>query len=185
MEQFDLLRYIVRVLEDMGLHYFVTGSTATIYYGEPRFTNDIDVVVELPPSRITEFCGRFSPEEFYVSEDAARQAALTKSQFNIIHPTSGLKVDVIVPDSSPFNQSRFARAKPLRAAEDLMVRFASPEDAIIKKMEYYKEGGSEKHIRDITGVLKVSRGQLDLVYITQWSQRIGVGELWESIQKQI
>ncbi len=88
MEQSDLLRYVARVLEDMGLRYFVTGSTATIFYGEPRFTNDIDVVVDLPASRVAEFCRRFPESDFYVSEAAAHEAVLRKSQFNIIQPAS-------------------------------------------------------------------------------------------------
>jgi len=181
MDQLDLLRYIARVFEEMGLRYFVTGSTATIFYGEPRFTNDIDVVVELSEKRITDFCRRFPPEEFYVSEAAAREAVLRKSQFNIIHPSSGLKVDVIVPDSSPFNESRFARARRLHAADDFVASFASPEDAIIKKMEYYREGGSEKHLRDIAGVLKTSQDQIDVGYISQWAQQMGLGDLWNTI----
>jgi len=48
MEQSDLLRFMVSVLEKLGLRYFVTGSTASIFFGEPRFTNDIDIVVDLP-----------------------------------------------------------------------------------------------------------------------------------------
>jgi hypothetical protein len=183
MEQFELLRFVARVIEDMGLRYFVTGSTATIFYGEPRLTNDIDVVVELPISQTAEFCRRFPPQEFYVSETAARQAALGKTQFNVIHPTSGLKVDVIVPEPSEFNESRFARAKRLKPSADFDAYFASPEDAIIKKMDYYKQGGSEKHLRDITGVLKTSRGQIDRAYITRWADQMGFGDLWTSIQK--
>ncbi|MGD0540188.1 MAG: nucleotidyl transferase AbiEii/AbiGii toxin family protein [Tepidisphaeraceae bacterium] len=182
MEQLDLLRYVARVIEDLGLRYFVTGSTATIFYGEPRFTNDIDVVVELSEQRIVEFCRRFPQDEFYVSETAAREAVLRKSQFNIIHPASGLKVDVIVPEPSPFNESRFARVKRLHAAQDFDACFASPEDAIIKKMDYYRQGGSEKHLRDITGVLKTSRDQIDIAYITRWADRMGLGDLWTEIQ---
>ena len=147
MEPLDLLRFVVRVIEGMGLRYFVTGSTATIFYGEPRFTNDIDIVVELSERVIDDFCRQFPPGEFYVSAPAARQAVRDKAQFNVIHPDSGLKVDVIVPELNPFNESRFIRAKRLRAGDDLEVSFASPEDAIIKKMEYYREGGSEKHLR--------------------------------------
>jgi hypothetical protein len=183
MEQLDLLRYVTRVVEDMGLRYFVTGSTATIFYGEPRFTNDIDVVVELSEQRITEFCRRFPQEEFYLSETAARDAVRNTAQFNIIHPASGLKVDVIVPEPSPFNESRFLRVRRLHSAEDLDVCFASPEDAIIKKMDYYREGSSEKHLRDIAGVLKTSRDQIDVAYITQWAQQLGLGDLWSAIQE--
>jgi hypothetical protein len=76
MEQLDLLRYVTAVIEDLGLRYFVTGSTATIFYGEPRFTNDIDVVVELSEPRIADFCRRFPQDDFYISEPAAREAVL-------------------------------------------------------------------------------------------------------------
>jgi hypothetical protein len=172
------------IIEDLGLRYFITGSTATIFYGEPRFTNDIDVVVELNEQRIAEFCRRFPQSEFYVSEAAAREAVLNKSQFNIIHPTSGLKVYVIVPNSSPFNESRFVRIRRLHAAEDFEACFASPEDAIIKKMDFYQQGGSEKHLRDIAGVLKISRDQIDMTYITRWAVQMGLGNLWNTIQQQ-
>jgi hypothetical protein len=183
MEQFDLLRYLVSILEDMKLRYFVTGSTATILYGEPRFTNDIDVVVELLEHRVVDFCRRFPEADFYLSEAAAQEAVRNKSQFNIIHPTSGLKVDVIVPEADAFNESRFARARQVRPTEDLQACFASPEDAIIKKMEYYQQGKSEKHLRDITGVLKISRNQIDIAYITGWARKMGLADLWSDIQK--
>jgi uncharacterized protein (DUF1330 family) len=185
MEQLDLLRYVARIIEDMGLRYFVTGSTATIFYGEPRFTNDIDVVVEISEQRVVDFCRRFPQDEFYVSEAAARQAVLNKRQFNIIHPASGLKVDVIVPEPSPFNESRFVRVRRLHAADDFDACFASPEDAIIKKMDYYRQGGSEKHLRDIAGVLKTSRDQIDLAYIARWARQMGLGDLWSAIQERM
>ena len=44
MEQFDLLRHLISVFESINIRYFVTGSIASMFYGEPRFTNDIDVV---------------------------------------------------------------------------------------------------------------------------------------------
>jgi hypothetical protein len=182
MEQSDLLRHVVGVLETLGLRYFVTGSTATIFYGEPRFTNDIDVVVELSEPDVVGFCAQFPLDQFYVSEAAAIDAVRRKSQFNIIHPGSGLKVDVIIPQAVPFNQSRFARARRVHPTADFDASFASPEDAIIKKMEYYREGGSEKHLRDITGVLKTNPGQIDLAYINQWAARLGLNEIWAAIQ---
>lgn len=59
MEQSELLRHVTRALEHLGLRYFITGSVATIFFGEPRFTNDIDIVVDLPPHRIPELCRAF------------------------------------------------------------------------------------------------------------------------------
>ena len=91
MEPSELLRFVVSVLERLGLRYFVTGSTATIFYGEPRFTNDIDIVVELPAERVDEFCRQFPEDDFCVSTAAADAAVERHSMFNIIHPRSGLK----------------------------------------------------------------------------------------------
>lgn len=74
MQQDELLRFAVGVLERLHLSYFVTGSIATIFYGEPRFTNDIDIVVDLPLERVSELCRAFPPDQFYVAEESARAA---------------------------------------------------------------------------------------------------------------
>jgi hypothetical protein len=71
MEQSELLHFVVSALERLGLRYFVTGSTVTIFFGEPRFTNDIDIVVDLPERAVPEFCRQFPENDFYVSEVAA------------------------------------------------------------------------------------------------------------------
>ncbi|MCP4590620.1 MAG: hypothetical protein GY842_07745 [bacterium] len=185
MEHSELLRYVVATLERLELRYLITGSTATIAFGEPRLTNDIDVVVELPPARVTEFCRAFPGPDFYLSEEAVREAVQQHGQFNIIHPTSGLKVDVIVPEDTPFNRGRLARARRVRPAADYDASFASIEDVIIKKMEYYRDGGSEKHLRDITGVLKISGDQVDHAYIAEWASRMRLEPIWEAVRERM
>lgn len=154
---------------------------ATILYGEPRFTNDVDVVVDLAEPLIPAFCGKFPAHEFYVSEAAVRAAVRDKSQFNIIHPESGLKADIIIPELNPFSRSRFARAKHIRAADDFETWFASPEDAIIKKLDCYRQAGSEKHLRDIAGILKTSSNQLDIPYIERWAATLGLQSEWTAV----
>lgn len=181
MEQHDLLRLLCRQLEDLGLRYFITGSTVTIFFGEPRFTNDIDVVVDLPPDAVATLCARFPAADFYVSEEAATQAVRSGTQFNIIHPGSGLKIDVMVPRPSDFNQSRFSRVRRVAAGDDWTATFSSPEDAILKKLEYFREGGSEKHLRDIAGVIGTMRQELDFGYIEEWAARLGVADLWRQV----
>jgi hypothetical protein len=181
MELSDLLRFIVGVLEGLGLRYFVTGSTVTIFFGEPRFTNDIDVVVDLPPGRIAELCAAFPANEFYLSEEAAELAVRRRGQFNVIHPASGLKVDLILPADSPFDRLRFARSQRVRPALEYEAVFSSIEDVILKKMHFYREFGSEKHLRDIAGVLRVSGDQVDRAYIDLWADRMGLAEIWREI----
>lgn len=183
MEQSQLLRYVVDQLERLQLPYLVTGSIAAAFFGEPRFTNDIDVVVRLSLERVPELCGIFPANEFYVSLEAAARAVRTHGQFNIIHPASGLKVDIMIPEPTAFNQSRFARATRLRPEADYEAAFASPEDVILKKMDYYREGGSEKHLRDIAGILKISRGRIDLDYIRNWADRLGLIDVWSAVQQ--
>jgi len=181
MEQSDLLRFVVEVLERLRIRYFVTGSMASVFYGEPRYTNDIDIVVQLPAGKVKAFCRTFPIEDFYVSEEAAREAVLSSGQFNILHPSSGLKVDVIIPRETVFDRGRFLRSRRLPSAADFQVMFSSPEDVIIKKMEFYRDGQSEKHLRDIASMLKVSGNRLDRDYIEDWANRFGLVDVWRKV----
>lgn len=90
-------------------------------------------------------------------------------------------MDVIVPPPSAFNRERFARARRVQAGEGWDASFSSPEDAIVKKMEFFRAGGSDKHLRDITGVLRTSGGEIDTAYIDRWAVTLGLDEIWQAI----
>lgn len=180
MDQTELLRFVVDQLEDIGLRYFITGSIASISYGEARFTNDIDIVVDLPARRAADLCRRFPDDQFYVSEDAALDAARGHGQFNIIHPASGLKIDIIVPSPSEFTVERFVRAVRMPAGDERDAVFSSAEDIILSKMLFYREGKSDKHLRDIAGVIRIRGERLDQAYIEHWSPRLGLEEIWQA-----
>ncbi len=181
MEAEELLRYARDVCDNLKLTYLVVGSTATIAYGEPRFTNDLDIVLDLPASAIDDFCQSFPEDDFYISRDAVKQAVQTQFQFNVIHPASGLKIDFMILSQSDYDQSRRNRKRELRVFEDGTVWFASPEDVILKKMVYHKEGGSDKHLRDIAGVLRIQGTRLDRDYLLKWARALGVDEIWNAI----
>lgn len=166
------------VLRRLGVAHFVTGSTATIAYGEPRLTNDIDIVVDLRAGHVEPLLSAFSGAEFYLSEETVWRAVSKRSSFNLIHPASGLKVDFMVAEDSAFNRSRFRRARELEIGLDAPVLFASPEDVILKKLEYYRMGASEKHLRDIAGVLRTT-DELDEPYLEYWAELLGVKDAWE------
>ena len=185
MEQDELLRHLVATLEDLGLPYLVTGSIATILYGEPRFTNDIDVVVQLGLDHVDRLVEAFSTDEFYLDSERVEQAIAGRSQFNIIHPASGLKIDVIIPAMDAFDQRRFARAMRVNPADDYVASFASPEDVIIKKLQFFAAGGSDKHLRDIAGVLRISASAVDRTYIAEWADRLGLRDTWNLIVDQL
>ena len=181
MEPFDLLIRLADEFDRMRVDYFVTGSMATIFYGEPRLTNDVDVVVKLELKNLPHFSKSFPEEDFYCSPQMIESAVRTRRQFNIIHPASGLKADVIVSDQSTFNQSRFSRRIRRKVAGEKAVWFASPEDVILKKLLYYQEGQSEKHIRDILGVLKIQDNKIDFDYLSHWAIELDVVDLWQAV----
>jgi len=181
MEPEDLLRHARDVCDRLQLTYLVVGSTATIAYGEPRFTNDIDIVLDLPTDRIAEFCSSFPTDDFYISRTAVEQAVHRNLQFNVIHPASGLKIDFIVLSESAFDQSRIERRRQLPVLSSGSVWFASPEDVILKKMVYHKEGSSDKHLRDIAGVLRIQGERIDRDYVTNWADKMDVADIWSAI----
>lgn len=185
MELFDLLKKIVKTFEDLDIPYIVTGSVASMAYGEPRLTNDIDIVAGIKDRHIAGLMKEFPADEFYLSDSMIKEAIFSHGQFNIIHPTSGLKIDVIIKKNSDFDNSRFSRKKRLLPSDSYEADFAAPEDVIIKKMEYYREGGSEKHLRDIAGILKISSESVDLKYISEWANRLGLTDIWALIQARL
>ena len=185
MELFDLLEKVIKVFEGLRITYLVTGSVASMAYGEPRLTNDIDVVADISDQHVAALLAAFPPDEFYISKEAIMEAIHGHGQFNVLHPGSGLKMDVILRQQTPFDDSRFARARRISPAESFDASFAAPEDVIIKKMEYYKGGGSEKHLRDIAGILKISRDTVDRGYINGWARRLGLTDIWAAIQKRV
>ena len=183
MEQDELLRHAARCFDEHGIRYFVTGAVAAIAYGEPRLTNDIDIVADLDEDKIPLLKSCYPAGEFYFDEDSARLAVRTKSQFNIIHPGSGLKIDIMITPGDEFDRSRFRRVRRLKPLEDTEVVFAAPEDVILKKMDFYRQGRSDKHLRDIAGILRISADIIDRDYIGIWARKLGLEEIWIAVSK--
>lgn len=149
MEQTDVLRYVIEVLEEMGATYMLVGSFSSAVYGEPRMTRDIDVVVQLAPDQVERLCEAFPPEDYYVSREAALEALAHEGQFNVIHATSGNKIDFMIARGDAWGVEQLRRRVRLELLPGMRGFVASPEDVIIGKMVYYREGGSDKHLRDI------------------------------------
>ncbi len=181
MDQADLLRHVLDVLESQGVTYALVGSYASAVYGEPRFTHDIDIVVQLTLEDANRLCAAFPPPEFYVSHAAAREAVAEHSQFNVIHPASGNKIDFMIPRNDDWGRTQLTRRIRRPILPDREGFVAAPEDVILGKLWYYNEGGSEKHLRDIAAMLQTSGDMIDTNYIEQWAQRLGYAEHWRLV----
>lgn len=180
---YELLGHISVALDAIGASHFATGSIASMMYGEPRFTTDIDVVVRLTEVQVGAVVTRFPAPDWYISEDAARHAARCGGMFNIIHVPSGLKADLIIPSASPFDNGRFERTRELIVEDGRVERFASPEDVILKKLEFFRLGGSAKHMRDIDSMVRTLGAEsLDWAYLLQWAETLGVVAELDSVR---
>jgi hypothetical protein len=181
VDQAELLRHVLAVLESQDVTYALVGSYASAVYGEPRFTHDIDIVVHLTADAANRLCAAFPAPEFYVSQAAAREAVAMHGQFNVIHPASGNKIDFMIPRNDAWGRTQLTRRirRPILPNRDGFV--AAPEDVILGKLWYYDEGGSEKHLRDIAAMLQTSGDSIDMKYIDQWAQQLGYVEHWSMI----
>jgi hypothetical protein len=180
LDQVELLRRAIQVLEQLDIKYLIVGSAASIVYGEPRMTLDIDIVIDLKSDQVDALCAAFPEDAYYVSPQAARQAVLQGGQFNVIHPTSGNKIDFMIARRDAWGRSQLDRRQRVEVVPGLTGYAGSPEDVILGKLWYYQEGGSEKHLRDIAGMMQVSGDQIDTAYIAQWAQRLGLSDIWQA-----
>lgn len=185
MEQGELLQYLVVALDEIGIPYMIGGSHASIYYGEPRHTLDIDVVADVRPEHIPALVEKFPFPDFYLSVAAIREAVDHRGQFNIIHPSSGLKIDIILPKQTPYDVVQFQRRQRLPLVPGREASFARPEDVILYKLIYYREGGSEKHLRDVAGIVRISGDDLDRDYIARWAGELGLRDIWDAILRRL
>lgn len=181
----ELLRYVVQVFERLGIDYFITGSVASITYGEVRMTADVDFVARIELQHVKPLCAAFSDDRFYISEEGVREAIINRSQFNIID-ASGFKADIMLPKAGGRDQERFQRAVRMQLpGEAEAYWFASAEDLILSKLLFFQEGQSEKHLRDIAGIMKVMGDELDMRHIIKWVSRLQLDETWHALQQRL
>jgi hypothetical protein len=159
----------------------VGGSLASSIYGFPRSTLDADIVARLRPEHIPSLLAALG-DEFYMDAASARDAIHRRSSFNLIHLGTMFKVDIFIAAASPWAREEFSRRRlePLGPQEDAtQLALASPEDIILHKLDWYRQGGSvsDRQWNDVLGVLKVQGAALDFDYMRQWAAELGLTEL--------
>lgn len=157
---------IVESLERLALPYMVAGRFAAIFYGEPRLTVDIDIVVDINTTHIEPLLIAFPFPDYYVSEEAMRDSIRRRFLFNIIQTATAAKVDLIPLPDDVFSRIAFSRRQKLvfnRAGDE--AHFISAEDIVLAKLFAFEQTGSDKHLRDVKGVLVIQWGRLDLELI--------------------
>ena len=133
------------------------------------------------PVRQLRFVRPFPHRIFTRVKPPPRKLLCATDQFNVIHPASGNKIDFMIAGATPWSLAQLQRRKRIAISADHDAAFAAPEDVILGKLLYYAEGGSEKHLRDITGILKISGDSVDRQYISHFASDLGVLDIWDAV----
>ena len=152
MQPLELLTAFITPLEKSKIPYFVTGSIASIFYGEPRLTHDIDVVIHLSQKDTLRFSSFFPSNQYYCPPEEVLQIEIKRrpfGHFSLIHHGSGLKADIYPDAEDALHQWAFQNRKNIDLGGNFTLWLAPPEYVIIRKFEYFREGGSQKHLEDI------------------------------------
>lgn len=182
METEKLLIKVAQILESLDIPYLVTGGIAVAAWGRVRATYDIDIVIEVEKRKISPLMQtlRKLSEAGYVDEEMAKEALEKKGEFNFIDPETGLKVDFWIKKDEVFSKNEFNRRISKRIGEQ-KIYFISPEDLILRKLQWHKLGEIPKHLEDIKSILKISK--LDLNYIKQWAKKQSTLKILEKLIK--
>lgn len=138
MQPLEFYTEFIAPLELIDIPYFVTGSIASIFYGEPRLTHDIDIVIHLSPSEILKFISFFPLEKYYCPpEEVIRIESKRRpyGHFNLISIASGLKADIYLDANDPLHEWAFNNRKRISLGNNLELWLAPPEYVIIRKLE--------------------------------------------------
>lgn len=183
----ELLAKISKILEDLKIPYAITGGFAISVWGRIRSSLDIDIVVEMQEKDIKPLVKMIlkMDKNVYADENMIRDALLHKSEFNFIHPDSGMKVDFFILADNFYNKLKIRRAILRDVFGVTKAYFVSPEDLILSKLLWVKENDSDKQKEDIKSVFERQKQKLDLGYIKGWAERHETADILENLIKEV
>jgi hypothetical protein len=177
-----IFQRITVALDQMGIAYMLSGSFASAFYGAPRSTQDIDLVIEATPEQLRGFVQSLPVDEYYVDLDAALEAHRRRSMFNVIDLATGWKIDLIIRKLRAFSQEEFGRRQLIKL-EGFPLFVASAEDLIVAKLEWSKLAQSHRQIEDVAGILRIRWESLDHSYLEKWVRELGLTTEWRDARK--
>jgi hypothetical protein len=180
------LKLVLEALEAAGVEYLIGGAIAEWAWGEPRATQDLDLVINLPIEAVSQFSKELEKRDMLVPAEIILDTIMEDRAdipINAIHIYSGLKADLyLVRDGDELRQSAFQRRQRVDYGPPIgQVYIHSPEDLILYKLMYFGISQQSKHSRDIAAILRAKKNQLDFEYMEKWVTRLGLSSLWKEI----
>lgn len=167
-------------LELCGLRYLVGGSLASSISGEPRSTLDVDMVVAMSEADLPRVVAALR-HEFEVDDRAFARAVRDRSSANVFHRPTAIKVDLFIAGGSPLDDEQMGRRQRVQvtAAPERYLYVYRPEDILLQKLRWFRAGNevSDRHWRDILGIVLVQGDALDREYLRRGAETLGVSDL--------
>lgn len=176
------LASVAAALDAMRVPWFITGSLASGLYAIPRATNDIDLVIDLPPERAQELVDALG-DAYYADAQMIASSFRRGQACNIMWLDTMMKVD-LMPPRFAFDRSAMERRKAMELSDGgdgtLPVSVASAEDILLAKLWWYREGGEQsgRQWEDILNLIRFARGDLDQAYLDRWLHQTGLQPIW-------
>lgn len=180
------VRRITTACETVGLTWAVGGSFASAVYGEPRATNDVDVIARLRLADVRRFVAALG-QDVYVDEDVIRAAIVDQGSFNVIDEATFVKIDVFVPAPGPLGEGQLARRRRFSLTDDLQTWVLGPEDILLQKLRWYRLGAeqSDRQWRDIASILRSTKDELDWSYLRATASDAGLADLLARAEREL
>lgn len=182
MIQQEILLKVIDKLNQINIPYMVVGGIAVIFFGRPRLTHDFDIIIEINLDQAKKLAESLK-KDFHVDEESIQEAFQKGSMFNLIHPDSGIKIDFWMVEDDPYDKKRFERRqKHLYSGKEIF--FSSPEDLVLKKLQWFKESEIEKHLDDAFSIFEIQQ-HLDLDYLKGWAEKLMIHDLFNELLSKV
>ena len=142
----SLLEELARLLDSSGVRFAITGGLVSAYYSEPRFTQDVDILVDRQ-----QFCSAWQSltsdlraAGYVFDMNAVSQAVQSGRPFQLIHGRECLKLDVYPRELVP---GELGRAVRVELFSGVRLPIVAPADLAISKLIWVSRG-SHKNRRD-------------------------------------
>ena len=176
----ELASLLAETLERCQIRYLLGGSLASTALGEPRATLDVDIVVDLSQETVGPWLAQMG-SDFSFDEEWARDEVKRRGSFQLIHLPTMTRVDVFVPPWEGVHLWKWEQRRRLvlDAETSKGIDVTAPEGIVIQKLAWFRSGGetSDRQWRDVLGVIKLQRDDLDLVDMRRWATELGVLDL--------
>ena len=168
------------ILLARGYKFHLTGGLASSFYGEPRFTQDIDIVIRVTVGESLDLLIQDLSKQFIVDRHATEDAVRHKGIFQALHEETMIKVDFHVGEAI---QGELLRSKNEEILLGVFVPLVSKEDAILSKLIWISKG-SNKSRQDVKMMLK-RRGEIDFDYLDVQATKLGVENILKELSAEL